>query len=128
MGKDGIDDQDNVSILALEYSSLRNNINTRMSGMFNVGSLGVAVGAIVFHTTSGDSLDLIIVFLVTVLLIAELILWYDITRAGLRAQQIETEINRRARERLLIWETDLGGLSGNYWKSDLLRLWVHHEL
>jgi hypothetical protein len=40
---------------------------------------------------------------------------YDIMNAAKRVRELEIEINKRAGEKLLLWETERGGLNPSYW-------------
>ena len=108
-----IAEKEKISILALEYSSLRSDINARMSSMFQLSAVFVAIAALTFQLSSGVRL---VVIASSAFLIGLGLLWHDIVKAGRRVQQLEVEINRRASEKLLIWESELGGLSHGYWR------------
>lgn len=116
MVKIQIGDKEKVSILALEYSSLRSGINARMSNMFQLSAVFVGVAVLMFRQSFGVR-AVVITALVVAFFIGLGLLWHDILKAGRRVQQLETEINRRASEKLLVWETELGGLSHGYWPS-----------
>lgn len=110
-----IGDKEKISILALEYSSLRSDINARMSSMFQLSAVVVAVVALMLHQSSGTRVVIISAFALFAFFIGLGLLWHDMVKAGRRVQQLEAEINRRASEKLLIWETELGGISHGYW-------------
>ena len=115
MSESQIAEKEKISILALEYSSLRSDINARMSSMFQLSAVFVAIAALTFQLSSGVRLVVIASSAFIAFLIGLGLLWHDIVKAGRRVQQLEVEINRRASEKLLIWESELGGLSHGYW-------------
>jgi hypothetical protein len=44
----------------------------------------------------------------------------DLGRAGIRVKQIEREVNRRAGERLLVWESEWGAQTSPIWGTRLM--------
>jgi ABC-type transport system involved in Fe-S cluster assembly fused permease/ATPase subunit len=110
-----IGDKEKISILAMEYSSLRSDVNARMSSMFQLSAVFFGVAALMFQQSFGVRVVVITALALVAFLIGLGLLWHDIVKAGRRVQQLEAEINRRASEKLLVWETELGGLSHGYW-------------
>lgn len=103
---------DKIQILLHEYDTLRNALLARYSAQFKaVGVLAlVLTGLVTVIATNG--LNKILVGLVgsSVVIFILVILWidYDIARAAKRVREIETDINARAGEPLLTWETHWG--------------------
>ncbi|HXH94614.1 MAG TPA: hypothetical protein VNN25_23765 [Thermoanaerobaculia bacterium] len=116
MSEPQLGDKETIDILALEYNSLRGHINARMSSMFQLAAVFVASAALLFR----QSIETPVLVTEGIVLVAFGIglwlLWHDMVKAGRRVQQLETEINRRANEKLLIWESELGGISHGYWR------------
>lgn len=109
---------DKISILALEYNSLRSDINSRMSSIFQVCAIYVAVLSFkqLFEKNA------IVIVISSVFAIGLYFLCNDIYKAGKRVQRLEADINRRANEKLLMWESELGGLTRGYWRPRRTRL------
>jgi len=108
--------KEKISILAMEYGSLRSDINARMSSMFQLSAIFVAIDALVLKPPSDTHMAKIAAAALFLALVGLGLLWHDMVKAGRRVQCLEAEINRRANEKLLIWETELGGLSRGYWR------------
>ena len=85
------------------------------ASIFQLSAVFVAVAALMFQQSSGVRVIVITGLALVAFFIGLGLLWHDIVKAGKRVQQLEAEINRRASEKLLVWETDLGGLSHGYW-------------
>jgi len=107
-----MEEKDKISIVLEEYRSLRtecmqrntvlNNILT-VAGTVTAGSVGVMVQYSAY--TAGITTLLIILILVTYTF---LLIDYDSRRINFRLRQIEADINRRAGDHLLRWETEHG--------------------
>ncbi len=116
MSEHVLSEKEKISILALEYSSLRGDINARMSSMFQLSAIFVTIVALVVKLPDNGNVITIIAGAFGLLLVGLGLLWHDIVKVGKRVQSIEKEINQRAKEKLLIWESELGGLSRGYWR------------
>jgi ABC-type multidrug transport system fused ATPase/permease subunit len=108
--------KERISILTTEYNSLRSDINARMSSMFQLSAFFVAVTALLFQNSSGQRIFVIGGLALLAYLVGLVLLFHDMVQAGRRVQQLEAEINKRASEKLLVWETELGGISHGYWR------------
>jgi hypothetical protein len=42
---------------------------------------------------------------------------YDVMNAATRVRELEAELNRRAGEKLILWESERGGLNAGYWQG-----------
>lgn len=113
-----IGEKEKITILTLEYNSLRSHINARVTSMFQLGAVFIALATLLLKQASDTNSFLIMSLLIASAIIGLFILWHDMANAGRRVQQLETEINRRAKEKLLIWENELGGLTKGYWRKD----------
>jgi len=103
-----------ISILALEYNSLRSHINARMSSIAQILAFAVSAAALVSKLQSNGNTAAAIVVVLGALGVA--LLSRDVAKAGKQVQHLEAEINRRANEKLLVWESELGGLTRNYYR------------
>jgi len=120
MAEEALGDKERIQILLAEYNSLRGEINARVSNAYQVSA--ITAGAIAWFlqqpigpkALAGAGIGVIGI------LISAWFIFRDCFKAGLRVQQLETEINRRAGEKLLVWENELGGLAAGYWQLDLL--------
>jgi hypothetical protein len=110
--------RDRIQILLTEYTALRAEYVARTGYGFQTAGFGlVAVGLFVQQTISiffGDSSPTrgrVIVYLVAFMpvLVAFIIAIYlnlrDLSRVAARLQEIEREVNSRAGENLMVWET-----------------------
>ena len=123
-----IGDKEKVQILLAEYSSLRGEINSRISSAYTVVS--IAAGFIAWMLTQRQYDIRFWIGAFTVLLGATLCGWFvgrDCVNAGRRVQELENEINMRAGETLLIWENEKGGLAAGYWQFGLMRKLVRRK-
>ena len=115
MTHQAIEQKDKIQILLAEYASLRSELNARITSMYVVA--GWTTVAIIWllqqEYTKSFWLGLTIWAIGTVY--SARILVHDMANAGRRAREIENEINRRAEEKLLLWENELGGLTSSYW-------------
>lgn len=107
--------KERITILGLEYSSLRGDINSRLSTVGQISAVYVALLALMFNAFSGTHFAIFAALISIAWVIALLVLRHDIVKVGTRVQQLEYEINRRASEKLLVWENEMGGISGRYW-------------
>jgi hypothetical protein len=121
MTDEKIGEKEKIQILLAECNSLRAEINARISSSFTVYSIAAAVFVWLLGQQFGTSLligSLLAAVGLTALAVAII---HDCVRAALRVMQIEREINKRANERLLVWETYWGGQAGGAWRSSRLR-------
>jgi len=119
MSTDQIGEKERTQILLNEYNSLRSEINSRVSNAFQV--VAIAAGAIALCVQSswnGWPAILALLILATVILLW--IIFHNFFNAGLRVQELERDINRRANEKLLVWENERGGLAIEDWQLKLL--------
>jgi hypothetical protein len=115
---DHLGEKEKAQILLSEYNSLRMEINERISNAFQVGAIGVATLALC------SQLGMATTHVMTVLIlgIAGLlwIIFHNFLNAGLRVRELENSLNERAKEKLLVWENELGGLAVTGWWLDFL--------
>ena len=116
-----IGDKEKVQILLAEYTSLRAEINSRISSAYTVVS--IAAGFIGWLLTHQDYDLRFWTGALTVTVGATICGWLvgrDCVNAGRRVQELEKEINTRADETLLVWENERGGLAAGYWQFGLM--------
>lgn len=113
----GFSEEEKIKILLAEYTSLRSELNARLSSMYTVAVFST-VAITWFVSESREHTEVfwgLVVFFALGIIFCGRQLWFDTTNAGHRVQEIEQEVNDRAGERLLLWENDRGGLSDSYW-------------
>jgi hypothetical protein len=112
-----IGQKEKITILLAEYSSLRAEINARVSSSYYV--MGIAAALIVFVLQQPIGCNFYIGLLMVVFggVVSGRLLWYDARNAARRAKEIESDVNTRAGETLLLWETKRSGLTPDYWRA-----------
>jgi hypothetical protein len=105
-----------VQILLAEYATLRTEIIQRIGHQMQL----LAVGGVMFlWLVSRGKFDAAfwcsLVAFVSVVLIFGYFLRRDITHAAERVAQLEVDVNRRAGEKLLVWENEWGGHKTGFW-------------
>jgi hypothetical protein len=114
---------DKITILMHEYDTLRDELIQRWVGAQTDISIGVLVlvGVLTVMFTSQVNLarSIILGGIVTlgviVFIYAMWLVFVDNQRAAARLREIEQEVNSRAGEELLKWETRWGGAATGYW-------------
>lgn len=108
-------EEEKVKILLQEYATLRSEILTRTTNLYQL----IAIGAWLFVWTMGQSLSARFwVALFTAVLIVSFfyrLISRDIDKAATRLRELEQDINFRAGEALLVWETRWGGAVTGHW-------------
>ncbi len=121
-GSDALSEKDKIQILLAEYNTLRTELLNRHTAGFQM----VAIGTAVLTWLAAQSIDAKFLVLSVVFSIVMAcwiwVLYADIRRLGVRIRQLEEDVNRRAGEPLLIWESRWGGNVVGIWKR-LLRAW-----
>lgn len=112
-----IGEREKLQVLLAEYASLRSESNARISSSYVVVSAIALV--IVWLSQQPVSLFWSIAFLVGLVGFAYCarVLTFDTLNAAVRVRELEQEINRRVGERLLVWESERGGLNSGYWRA-----------
>jgi hypothetical protein len=116
-------EKEKTQILLNEYTSLRSEINARISNAFQVAAISAGALAVCLqvqmNTSTQKGVMLLIVCAFIVCATTAILLWiifHNFFNAVLRVQVLEREVNRRADEELLIWENKRGGLAvANWW-------------
>jgi hypothetical protein len=109
-----------IEILLHEYDTLREEIMSRYSAQFQaIGVFGaVFVGLLAAIATGMNAHVGYSLIVLSFFIFLALFVWADndITRAATRLIELEKEINGRAEERLLVWE------SNRVWGGGLLHI------
>jgi len=112
--KKAFSEEEKVKILLHEYASLRSEILTRTSNLYQLIAFCAALFVWAVSHKSYHfwiaTLSVFIVFLFFFRLISR-----DIDKAATRLRELEQDINRRAGETLLVWEVRWGGAVTGHW-------------
>jgi hypothetical protein len=109
--------KEKVTILLHEYDKLCQEIHNRTSNGFQLlFSVGVAlfVWLVAQQKLDWRFLTALGIGLLT-LLVGGWVIFRDIKKAAARLRDLENDINLRADEELLVWETKCGGAVTGYW-------------
>jgi hypothetical protein len=113
-----LDDAEKVRILLAEYSSLRTEIIGRITNLYQVVGFGSVLAALILQQEfQGNKFWSLFVVLIAGILISGRFLAFDMRRSAKRVRELEKEINMRSGEKLLVWESELGGLNASYWRE-----------
>jgi len=111
-----IGEKEKLTILLQEYSSLRQEIINRMNNGFQ---LLAVIAVLLTLTLQGGSRLKVWVGLSAigiVFLIGGWMTFGNINKAASRLRELERDINARAGEKLLIWESEHGGARTGLWR------------
>ena len=116
-----MEETEKVRILLAEYSALRSEIIGRISNIYQVVGFGAVILAWILQQqfASHKFWEFTAVLAAGIMLCGRFLL-FDIRRSAMRVRELEGEINRRAGEKLLVWESERGGLNASYWRELLL--------
>lgn len=111
-----ISQEEKIKILLQEYATLRQEIIARISHGYQIMSVGTVLFAWIFITkTQGIPFWLAFVIALIIFLFAVWFILRDINKAAERIRELETEINSRAGEELLVWESRWGSAVTGFW-------------
>jgi hypothetical protein len=119
MTETSIGAKEQLKILLAEYTSLRTEANARVTSIYQVASITAAV-VIWLLKDGGGPFYLYFIAAFLGLFICAWNLARDLGRTGIRIKQIETEINKRAGEHLMVWENEWGGQASKLWGSPIV--------
>lgn len=113
---DTLSNKEKVQILLHEYTTLRQEIIARTTHGFQL----IAAGAVVLvWALTKPEIDgrfwFGVAVAISVILISSAMAFRDIGKAAERLRELENDINRRAGEQLLVWETYWGGAVTGFW-------------
>jgi ABC-type transport system involved in Fe-S cluster assembly fused permease/ATPase subunit len=118
--------QQDLEIIFKEYDTLRTEIIALTGHMYNVIGFGAAISAALLAWSTSQGFDFRFWFLVFVFASVVWLLWMmlhvAISRNAERLRQIEAEVNRRAGDKLLQWETHKSPSSA-WIVTDIYRRW-----
>jgi predicted lysophospholipase L1 biosynthesis ABC-type transport system permease subunit len=101
-----------IGILLAEYGSLRSEIIARMNHGYQLLSVAIAGIAIISVFQQARWMLFAASFAIGVIFfIGSWLVWRDLRKLARRVQGIELDVNSRAGEHLLVWETLWRGLS-----------------
>ena len=104
--------KDKIQILLNEYSSLRNEVVQRTNNLYQIIGIGAVLLSLIFARSYGEARFWIAVAIgVVVITTCGFLIHHDVEKLARRLRALEKEINHRAGEELLIWETVWGGLA-----------------
>lgn len=114
-------EEEKVKILLQEYATLRSELLTRTNNVYQL----ITISAGLFVWILGRSPSSVLFWLALVAVLAPFSYFYwllscDIAKAAKRVRELENDINRRAGETLLVWETSWGRQVTGYWGKKTL--------
>jgi hypothetical protein len=112
--------KEKIQILLAEYASLRSEINARISSGYTVTGIGTALVVFVIQQPIGAAFWIGLFMVIVGVMYCARMVGYDATNAAKRVREIELDVNKRVGEKLLVWETERGGLNASYWKAAML--------
>jgi hypothetical protein len=112
-----IGQMERIQILLAEYASLRSEMNVRISSFYVVAGWST-IFLVWFISQPSHALSSLVGFVIWIIgtVYCVRVLGFDATNTTRRVREIEHEINRRVGEKLLIWESERGGLNRSYWR------------
>ena len=112
-----VSNEEKIKILLQEYATLRQEIIARTTHGFQLISVGTVVLTWLVATRDpGPFLLIVVLTAAAVLLAAVWLTFRAIGRAATRVRQLEAEVNRRAGEDLLVWETGIRDITAHFWQ------------
>ncbi len=114
LAKSGLVQKDRIEILLFEYSALRAEVLTRTGYGFQLSAIFVGIVTWVVQGATPNASRFLwaaVGGLVVLFFLGVTINSRDLTRAASRVKEIEHEINSRAGEHLLVWESLQGVMS-----------------
>ena len=111
-----IDQKDKIQILLAEYSSLRSEISERVTSGYQLVAVGIAALAIIVGSTMSLRIQIgMTLGLAIILAVNSRLIMRDVSRSARRVIQLEADINQRAGEELLAFESRMGGEVAGFW-------------
>src|SRR4051812_32597228 len=108
-----------IQVLLQEYTTLRAEVLSRYTAQFQAGGIAAIILLSIITLAATTKIYAFLILIVLDLgLFVVVILWIDvdIAKAARRLRRLEKQINFKAREELLKWESvyGLGGIVGKY--------------
>jgi hypothetical protein len=102
---------DKIQILLAEYGSLRTEVIHRTNNLYQLVAAGAVLFSVAVSRQRIDAVFWITVGLsITVVAAFAFLINRDLDKAARRLRDLELDINTRAGETLMIWETRWGGV------------------
>lgn len=112
-----IGEREKLQVLLAEYTALRSETNARISSSYVVAGAIAMVIVWLLQQPIGVSWGIALFIAVVGFAYCARVLSFDAVNAAVRVRELEREINRRVGEKLLIWESERGGLNAGYWRT-----------
>lgn len=100
--------EEKVKILLSEYTGLRAEIIAKTGHGLQVSGFVVTALSFLVAQTQSWLTAYVVALIVLLVLVAGMLTIRDVARASKRIRQIELDVNHRAGDKLLVWETDWG--------------------
>lgn len=100
--------EETVKILLAEYTGLRSEIIAKTGHGLQVAGFVVTASSFLVSQTQNWLTVYIVTLIVLLVAGAGMLIFNDVARASKRIRQIEVDVNNRAGEELLVWETGWG--------------------
>jgi hypothetical protein len=107
--------EERVKILLQEYVSLRSETLTRTTNLYQLLAFSAVLFVWIMGQSSNDHFWVAFFSVLLVFLFFFRLISRDIDKAATRLRELEQDINHRAGETLLVWETRWGGAVAGYW-------------
>lgn len=104
-----------IQVLLQEYGGLRNEIVHRTNNMYQLFAVGAGLLGFVLAGTDAYRIAIAVVIGAPVIKYFHWLITRDIRKAARRLREIEKDVNARAGETLLVWETYFGGDVTGHW-------------
>jgi hypothetical protein len=110
-----LSERDKIPIILREYDGLRNSvINRTNNGYVNFQIAAVLLALLTQRYHHRDFWPLVLLIIFTILIATWFVL-RDIYKYSSRMKEIEADINKRAGEKLLVWESTCGATNLARW-------------
>jgi drug/metabolite transporter (DMT)-like permease len=117
MAETSVGERERIQILLAEYTSLRSETNSRISSSYQVVGIGTALIAWLLQQPIGARFWIGVCVILVGALYCGRVIAYDTMNAAKRVRELEIELNNRAGEKLILWESERGGLNASYWRG-----------
>ena len=104
-----------IQVLLQEYGGLRTEIVHRTNNMYQLIAVGAVVLGFVLSGTNAYRIAIDVAIGAPALKYFHWLITRDIRKAARRLREIEKDVNARAGENLLVWETYFGGEVTGHW-------------
>jgi hypothetical protein len=112
-----VGERERIQILLAEYSSLRSEIISQISTSYTVLGIWAASIAWLLQQPIGTRFWIGLSLVTLGALYSARLVTYDVMTAAKRVCELEATLNERADEKLLVWESERGGLNPSWWRG-----------